>query len=88
MRRSICALFIVTTPITPGLRVTSGKIGESFTPHAILESDRSKLLQRIGDAEAVILERSRSSSKPPDNKGKERDAITRALHILSLLREA
>ncbi|SPF41909.1 hypothetical protein SBA1_400054 [Candidatus Sulfotelmatobacter kueseliae] len=55
---------------------------------AILESDRSKLLQRIGDAEAAILERSRSSSKPPDNNGKERDAITRALHILSLLREA
>ena len=55
---------------------------------AVLESDRSKLLQRIKDAEAAILERSRSLSKPPGNNGEEQDAITRALHILSLLREA
>jgi hypothetical protein len=55
---------------------------------AVLESDRSKLLQRIDDAEAAILKRSRSSSNPPDHNGKERDAITRALRILSLLREA
>ena len=55
---------------------------------AVLESDRSKLLQRIEDAEAAILERSRSLSKPPGNNGKEQDAITRALHILNLLREA
>ena len=55
---------------------------------AILESDRSKLLQRIKDAEAAILERSRSLSKRPRNKGKEQNAITRALHILSLLRQA
>jgi len=53
---------------------------------AVLESDRSKLLQRIEDAEAAILERSRSLSKSPANSGKEQDAITRALDILSLLR--
>jgi hypothetical protein len=46
------------------------------------------LLQRIEDAEAAIIERSRSLSKPPGNNGKEQDAITRALHILSLLRQA
>jgi hypothetical protein len=55
---------------------------------AVLESDRSKLRQRIEDAEAAILERSRNLSKSPGNNGKEQDAITRALHILSLLREA
>jgi hypothetical protein len=53
---------------------------------AVLESDRSRLLQRIEDAKAAIFERSRILSKPPDNIGKEQDAITRALHILSLLR--
>jgi hypothetical protein len=55
---------------------------------AVLESDRSKLLQRIKDAEAAILERSRSLSKRLRNNGKEQNAITRALHILSLPREA
>jgi hypothetical protein len=55
---------------------------------AVLESDRSKLLQRIEVAEAAILERSRSLSKPPGNNGEEQDAITRALHILSVLRKA
>jgi hypothetical protein len=54
---------------------------------AVLESDRSKLRRRIEDAEAAILERARSLSKR-GNSGKEQDAITRALHILSLLREA
>jgi hypothetical protein len=54
---------------------------------AVLESDRSKLLHRVEEAEAAILERSRSLSKP-GNQGREQDAITRALHILSLLREA
>ena len=53
---------------------------------AIIESDRSKLLQRVEDADAAILERSRSLSKSPANSGKEQGAITRALHILSLLR--
>ena len=55
---------------------------------AVFEPDRSKLLQRIEDAEAAILERSRSLSKTPCNDRKEQDAITRALHILSLLRKA
>jgi hypothetical protein len=53
---------------------------------AILESDRSKLLQRVEDTEAAIVERSRSLSKSPANSGKEQEAITRALYILSLLR--
>jgi hypothetical protein len=56
---------------------------------AVLESDRSKLLQRIEQTEAAILERSRSLSKLPGNNRKEQEVITRALHILSLLlREA
>jgi hypothetical protein len=55
---------------------------------AVLESDPSKLPQRIEDAEAAILERSRNLSKAPGNNGKEQDAMTRALHILSLLRTA
>jgi len=55
---------------------------------AILEFDRSRLLQRIEEAEAAILKRSRRLSKPLSNHGREQDAITRALHILSLLREA
>jgi len=54
---------------------------------AVLGSDRSKLLRRIEDAEAAILERSRSLPKLPGNNGKEQDAIARALHTLSLLRE-
>jgi hypothetical protein len=61
---------------------------EKFYRAAVLEPDRSKLLQRIKDAEAAILERSRGLSTPPGNNGEEQDAITRALHILSLLREA
>ena len=55
---------------------------------AVLESDRSKLLQRIEQAEVAILERSRSLSKSPGNDRKEQEVITRALHILSLLRKA
>gem|GEM_PF-882729 len=55
---------------------------------AVLESDRSKLQQRIEQAEAAILERSRSLSKSPGKNRKEQEVITRALHILSLLREA
>jgi hypothetical protein len=53
---------------------------------AIIESDRSKLLQRVEDADAAILERSRRLSNSPANNRKEQKAITRALHILSLLR--
>jgi hypothetical protein len=54
---------------------------------AIIEPDRSKLLQRVEVAEAAILERSRRLSESPPNRGKEQEAITQALHILSLLRE-
>ena len=54
---------------------------------ALLETDRSKLLQRIEDAEAAVLERARSLSSAPGNKKRELGVITRALHILSLLRE-
>jgi hypothetical protein len=59
---------------------------EKLCRAAIVESDRSKLLQRVEDAEAAILERSRSLSKSPTNSGKEQEAMTRALYILSLLR--
>jgi hypothetical protein len=55
---------------------------------AVLEFDRSKLRQRIEQAEAAILERSHSLSKSPGNNRREQEVITRALHILSLLREA
>ena len=54
---------------------------------AVFESDRSKLVERIEAAEAAIVERSRSLSKLQGNHGKEQDAITRARHILSLLRD-
>jgi hypothetical protein len=55
---------------------------------AVLEFDRTRLLQRIEEAEAAILKRSRRLSKPLSNHGREQYAITRALHILSLLRDA
>jgi hypothetical protein len=54
---------------------------------AVLEFDRSRVLQRIEDAEAAIRKRSRSWSKPLTDHAREQDAITRALHILSLLRK-
>ena len=55
---------------------------------AVLEFDRSRLLERIEEAETAIVRRSRSLSTPRSNHGRERDAIARARHILSLLREA
>jgi hypothetical protein len=55
---------------------------------ALLEFDRSRLPLRIEEAEAAIVRRSRSLSKPLGNHGREQDAIARARHILSLLREA
>jgi hypothetical protein len=54
---------------------------------AVLEFDRTSLLTRIEEAESAILRRSQSLSKPPSEHGREQDAITRALHILSLLRQ-
>jgi hypothetical protein len=53
---------------------------------AVIEPARSKLLQRIEVAETAIVERSRRLLKSRANSGKEQEAITRALHILSLLR--
>ncbi len=54
---------------------------------AVLEADRSKLAQRIEDAQAAILGRQRRLAKLPAGYEKEYEAISRALHILSLLRE-
>lgn len=54
---------------------------------AVLESDRSKLAQRIEAAQAAILSRARRLAKTPASHEKEHEAISRALHILSLLRE-
>ena len=78
-------------PITPRTKSPSTKHKvkqgwEKLYRAAIIEPARSKLLQRVEDAEAAILERSRSLSKSPANSGKEQEAITQALHILSLLR--
>jgi hypothetical protein len=53
---------------------------------AILESNQSKLPQRISDAQCAILERSVSLARQPASHGKERDALTRALEMLGLLR--
>jgi hypothetical protein len=78
-------------PITPRTKSPSTKREvkqdwEKLYRAAIIESDRSKLLQRAEDADAAILERSRRLSNSPANKRKEEKAITRALYILSLLR--
>jgi hypothetical protein len=59
---------------------------EKLYRSAIIESDRSKSLQRIAAAEAAILDRSRRLSESSPNRKKEQEAITRALHILRLLR--
>jgi hypothetical protein len=48
-----------------------------------VRQDWEKLIEA---AEAAILKRSRSLTKPSGNNLKEQDAITRALHILSMLR--
>jgi hypothetical protein len=55
---------------------------------AVFESEPSKLLPRIKDAEAAILERFESLSVWPGNHGREQDALTRAQHILGMLRQA
>ena len=69
-----------------GTRHDAKQDWEKLYRAAIIEGDRSKLLQRVEVAEAAILERSRRLSESPPNSGKEQEAITRALHILSLLR--
>jgi hypothetical protein len=78
-------------PITqkPKSRTTRDNVKQDWEKlyrAAIIESDRSKVLQRVEDTEAAILTRSRRLSKSPADSEKEREAITRALHILSLLR--
>jgi hypothetical protein len=78
-------------PITPRTKSPSTKheVNQDWKKlyrAAIIESDRSKLLHRFEDADAAILERSRRLSKSPAHSGKEQEAITRVLHILSLLR--
>jgi len=55
---------------------------------ALLGSDRTSLLQRIADAEASMLDRAGSLSRSAGDNRKEQEVITRALHILGLLREA
>lgn len=54
---------------------------------AVLEPDRSKLAQRIEDAQVAVLSRERRLAESPAGHEKEYEAISRALHILSLLRE-
>jgi hypothetical protein len=54
---------------------------------AVLESDQSKLAQRIEDAHAAILARERRLAKSPAGHEKEYEVIGRALHILRLLRK-
>jgi len=81
-RRSISALFIATTPITPGLRVVPSKIGNSFTALQFSSLTGAGCC-RIEDAEAPILERSRSLSKPPGNHGKEQDAICSSAYVFT-----
>lgn len=60
---------------------------EKLYRSAILELDRSKLPQRIEAAQAAILARSRRLADSPVGDCREQDAITRALHILLLLRK-
>ena len=81
-------MFAPITPRTksPSTRHEVKQDWEKRYRAAILESDRSKLLQRVEDAETAILERSRSLSKELANSGKEQEAITRALYILRPLR--
>src|SRR5712692_7118069 len=86
--RSLRCMFAPSTQ-EPKARAQSVNVKQDWEKlyrAAIIESDRSKLLQRVEDADAAILERSRSLSKSPANSGKEQEAITRALYILSLLR--
>ena len=70
-----------------GTRNDAKQDWEKLYRAAIIEGDRSKLLQRVEVAEAAILERSRRLSESSPNSEKEQEAITRALHILSLLRQ-
>ena len=59
---------------------------EKLYRSAILESDQTKLAQRINDARSAILDRYLSFAKEPA-PGKEQDALTRALRMLALLEQ-
>ena len=52
---------------------------------AVLELDQGRLPQRIEEAQAAILNRSRRLADSPAGDLREQDAIIRALHILHLL---
>jgi len=54
---------------------------------AVLNVDPGKRLKRIEEAEVAIRERLGRLSLSQGSNGKEQDAITQALHILSLLRQ-
>jgi hypothetical protein len=54
---------------------------------AVLNVDLGKRLKRIEKAEVAIRERLGRLSLSQGSDGKEQDAITQALHILSLLRQ-
>ena len=57
---------------------------EKLYRSAILESDQTKLAQRISNARSAILDRHLSFAKQPA-PGKEQDALTQALRMLALL---
>ncbi len=73
-------MFVPITPRTesPSTKREVKQDWEKLYRAAIIESDRSKLLQRVEDADAAILERSRRLSNSPANSLKEQEAITRA----------
>jgi hypothetical protein len=59
---------------------------EKLYRSAILESDPSKLAQRISEAQSAILDRYLSFARQLA-PGKEQDALTRALRMLALLEQ-
>jgi hypothetical protein len=61
---------------------------EALYHAAILENDPLRLLERIEIAEEVMLVRTRDLTNHREGSIKEREALTRALHMLSLLRQA
>jgi hypothetical protein len=86
--RSLHSMFAPITPRTksPSTKHEVKQDWEKLYRAAIIEPAPSKLLQRVEVAETAIVERSRRLSKSRTNSGKEQEAITRALHILSILR--
>ena len=61
------------------------EIPSSCCRAAVLESERSKLAERIENAKSAMLGRGRRLAKSPTGHERECEAITRALHILTLL---